>query len=363
MSFHEPSVWFLLLLMLLPVLAWRRRITRRRCAVTFSSLETASLVSRTWAARLRWIVPALRVTALALLIICIARPRKADEQTRIHTEGIAIQLIVDRSGSMQAMDFSIDGKRADRLAAVKKVVEEFVAGSGDLSGREGDLIGLITFASFCDALSPPTLDHDHLVQAVRQTDVASEEEGAGTAIGDAIALGVERLRALSDRPDLAVGPRIKSLVMILLSDGEDNSSEIDPLTAAEMAAAFDIKIYTIGAGSRNSLVAMPVTDPFSGRQVMRRVPVSIDEETLRKIAETTGGEYFRATDTKSLTEIYARIDELEQTKIEQRRYTRYGEFAVESITLGRVTLPPLLIVVFFVIALELVLSNTRFRTI
>ncbi|UCD75933.1 MAG: VWA domain-containing protein [Phycisphaerales bacterium] len=363
MMFHHPSIWFLLLLLLLPGLYWRLARNWRRSAVAFSSIETASRAPRTWAIRLRWIVPTLRILALVLLIICMARPRKADEQTRIHTEGIAIQLVVDRSGSMRAMDFTIDGKPADRLAAVRKVVEEFVIGSGDLPGRPDDLVGLITFATFCDSISPPTLDHDYLIESIRQTTVAGEEEGASTAIGDALALGVERLRSLVERADLTARPAIKSKVMILLSDGEDNSGEIDPITAAEMAAAFDIKVYTIGAGSRNSTVEVPFTDPFTGREVMRRVPVSIDEETLRKIAQTTGGEYFRATDTDSLTEIYSRIDELERTDIEQRRYTRYGELAVEPLRIGSATLPPLLIIVFALISLELLLSNTRFRTL
>ncbi len=364
MSLHYPSIWFLLLLLVLPLIWWRRMRAPRRVAVAFSSVELMRQAGVPWAIRLRSIVPLLRGLALVLLIISIARPRKADERTQVFTDGIAIQLVLDRSGSMRAMDFQVDGKRADRLTAVKNVVEGFVSGVDDLPGRPNDLIGLITFASFADSISPLTLDQDYLVGAVRQTTVASETEGSGTALGDAVALGVERLHRLSDRKDLRSGDRqIKSRVMILLTDGESNAGEIDPITAAEMAAAFDIKIYTIGAGTDRGMAPIPVTDPFSGRQVLRNMPVSIDEETLDRIADITGGAYFRATDTDSLTDIYGRIDELEKTDIEQRRYSQYSELSLEPMRLGRFTLPALLPIVFVLLGLELVLAHTRFRTV
>jgi len=364
MSFHHPSIWFLLLLVLLPVIWWRRRRRPRRTAVGFSSIALLHEAGTTWAVRLRAIVPILRALALILLVICLARPRRADEQTRIFTEGIAIQLVVDRSGSMRAMDFTLDGKPADRLTVVKNVVEEFVSGGDDLPGRPDDLVGLITFATFADSISPLTLDQDYLVEAVRRTAVATEREGASTAIGDAVALGVERLHRLSDRKDLRGADRqIKSRIMILLTDGESNAGDIDPVTAAELAATCDIRIYTIGAGTRSGLAPVPMRDPFTGRQVIRRVRVSIDERTLKRIAEITGGEYFRATDTESLRDIYARIDELEKTEIEQRRYRRFAELPVQSVRLGPLRLPPLLAVVFVLLALELFLATTRLRTV
>lgn len=363
MTFHHPSVWLLLLLLLLPLLWWRWSGGRRRAAVSFSSLQSLSLVPATWAVRLRWIVPALRSAVLVLLIICLARPQKADEQMRIFTEGIAIQLIVDRSGSMDAMDFQIDGHRATRMEAVKNVVRDFVEGGEDLPGRPDDLIGLITFASWADSLCPLTLDHGHLVDAVVDTDVASEEEGSATAIGDAIALGVERMHGLEQRPDLRAGPAIKSKVMILLTDGEHNAGDIDPITAAEMAAAFDIRIYTIGAGSDNALAPIMVTDRRTGRRVVDYVPVRIDEHMLKRIAQITGGRYFRATDRRSLQEVYAQIDELERTEIEQRRYTRYTELAVEPTRLAGVPVPPLLTLVLLLLMVEVLLANTRFRSL
>ena len=363
MTFHHPSLWFLLLFLLVPLLWWRWWGGRRRATLAFSSVEALAAVDATWAVRLRWTVPALRSAALVVLIICIARPQKADEHTRLFTEGIAIQLVVDRSGSMRAMDFELDRRPASRMEAVKKVVQDFIEGGEDLPGRPDDLIGLITFASYADSLCPLTLDHGHLVEAVRQTEFATEAEGSATAIGDAVALGVERMRGLEQRRDLQAGRRIKSKVMILLTDGEHNAGDIDPLTAAEMAAAFDIKIYTIGAGTDAAFAPIMVTDPFTGRQVMDRVRVSIDEETLRRIADITGGRYFRATDSASLQEIYARIDELERTEIEQRRYTEYKEISLESVWIAGVPLPPLLTVVLILLMVEIILANTRFRTL
>ncbi len=361
MSFHQPSVWFLLLLGLLPLLWWSRRGGRGRSTVAFSSIGLLGLAGASWAVRLRWLVTALRDSALAVLIICLARPQTADEHAHVFTEGIAIQMVIDRSGSMLAMDFEIDGRPVSRLEAVKAVVEDFVDGGDTLPGRPDDLIGLITFATWADGMSPLTLDHRYLITAVRQTEVSAIEEDRATAIGDAIALGVERMAGLDT--ELGGDRRIKSKVMVLLTDGESNAGDIDPITAAKMAEAFDIKIYTIGAGTDRASAPVPMTDPFSGRRAMRRVPVSIDEETLRKIAESTGGRYFRATDADSLQEVYARIDELERTEIQQRRYTDYQELAVESVKLGGVTLPPLLSMAIVILGLQIVLANTRFRTL
>lgn len=362
MTFQQPSAWFLLLLLLLPVIWWRWRRGRQRATLRFSSLGTLLEARSTWAVRVRWVVPALRSVALALLIVCVARPLKGDERARIFAEGIAIQLIVDRSGSMLAMDFHTGRQRTSRLEVVKDVVEEFIGGGKSLPGRPDDLIGLITFATWADTMCPLTLDHTHLVDAVRATEVSPSEQDRATAIGDAIALGVERMSGIDKRRDLG-GMTIKSKVMILLTDGESNAGDIDPITAARMAAAFDIRIHTIGAGTDSGLAPVPAIDPFTGQQTIRRIPVSVDEETLREIAEITGGQYFRADDARALEEVYARIDELERTEIEQQRYTDYQEMAVQPVTVGRLRLPPLLTVVLVVLAVELLLANTRFRTL
>lgn len=351
MTFSSPSGWFLLLLLLVPALAWWRR--RRRIAVAFASTERARAVGATWAVRLRAIVPALRVTALVLLVVCLARPQKLDERTRVFTEGIAIELLIDRSGSMEAEDFRLRGRRVTRLAAVKDVVQRFVRGGDGLPGRGNDLVGLIVFGTYADSACPLTLDHDHVVRAVQETRIPRIEAEKATAIGDALALGVERMRGLEERRHLDTDRRIRSKVMILLTDGENTAGNIDPMTAAEMAAAFDIRVYTIGAGTEGG--AIP-----AGPLGLRR-PVGIDEQTLREIAAATGGQYFRATDSASLERIYAQIDALERTGIEQQRFRDYQEYSVQALPFAGVTLPPLLAVVLGLLLLETVLAHTRFR--
>ncbi|MCP3905883.1 MAG: VWA domain-containing protein [Planctomycetes bacterium] len=365
MSFHDPSVWWLLGLLLLPVLWWRWALARRPgrgAGVSYSSLEPLREAGVSWAVRLRWIVPALRTLALAVLVVCVARPRTQQEHARAFTEGIAIQLVVDRSGSMLAEDFELDRRRATRLQVVKSVVEAFVSGDDDdLPGRPDDLLGLISFATYADSVCPLTLDHGHLVDALRQTEVAPNEEDRATALGDAVALGVERLHGLERRPDLRGGTPVESKVMILLTDGESNAGDIDPLTAAEMAREFGIRIYTIGAGTENATI--PVTDPRTGRVYRQAMRASLDEDTLEEIAELTDGQYFRATDGRSLAAIYAQIDELERTEVEQQRYTEYKEMSLDSVTLAGVRMPPLLPVVFALLALELLLGSTRLRVL
>jgi Ca-activated chloride channel family protein len=363
MTFHDPSGWLLLLLTLLPLLWWWRSRGRVRSTIVFSSIEPLQRAGTTWAARARWIVPALKGLALALLIVCVARPQKPNERTRIVTEGIAIQLVVDRSISMLATDFVLNGRQVSRLAAVKKVVGDFVEGGGRLAGRPDDLIGVITFASFADSRCPLTLDHGHLLETVARTDVSSSADDLSTAIGDAVALGVERMAQLERRQDLTGDRRIKSRVMILLTDGEHNAGDIDPITAAEMAAAFDIKLYTIGAGTDVGFQQARWLNGETGRHQMVNIRATIDEETLTEMARIAGGRFFRANDSETLEAVYAQIDELERTEIEQHRYSDYREMTVEPVTLGRVSLPPLLSIVLVLLALEIVGANTRFRTI
>ncbi len=359
MIFHSPSVWLLLLLLLLPLFWWR---TRRRPAVQFSTLRIARHVKPSWALRLHWIIPALRLAALALLIIALARPQKPNEQSRVITEGIAIQLVLDRSGSMRAMDFELDGKPADRMAVSKLVIRDFIEGKGGLAGRPNDLVGLIAFARFADSLCPLTLDHDHVLKTLEQTRFVMQRSEDGTAIGDALALGVERLHQLSDRAKESGGRPPQSNVIILLTDGENNVGDIDPLTAADMAAAFGMRVYTIGAGTNEGVARVPVPNA-DGTVVMQLVPVSIDETTLKHIADRTGGRYFRATDTNSLIEIYKEIDRLEKARIEETRYVQYEEPAVEGFTLLGVRFPPILAMVSGLLLLETLMATTRWRTI
>lgn len=352
------SAWFMLLLAILPLLWWYWR-RRPRAAVLFSSIELPAGVRPGLWARLHVLLPILRTGTVAILIFTLARPQKGNEQTRIFSEGIAIQIVVDRSGSMRALDFKLEGRPVDRLQAVRKVVRDFVLGGEGLPGRVDDLVGLVAFARFADSRCPLTLDHDFLVETLNATEIVKNQEEDGTAIGDAIALGVERLRSLDERKAGGAGP-VKSRVLILLTDGENNAGEIDPIKAADIASTFGIRIYTIGAGTQG-VAPVPMINPFSGREIIREMRVSIDEELLRKIASQTGGRYFRATDTDSLTRIYAEIDKLERTKTEEKRYLQYSEFATEPVRLGGFRLPPLLLIAFVLLAAEVVLGSTRLR--
>lgn len=360
MMFHEASRWFLLLLLLVPLVWWRYLWRGGRVALRYSSVRALQAGPAGWRTRAMVVLPIVRTLALVMLVVVLARPQKGNEQTRVQTEGIAIQLIVDRSGSMRAMDFSVAGKPVDRLTAVRKVVNAFVAGDDTLDGRPDDLIGLVSFARYADSLCPLTLDHGYLLDAMRRTEIVVDREEDGTAIGDAIALGVERLQSLDRQRRIRNATRIVSRVIILLTDGENNAGKFDPETAAQMAASAGIKVYTIGAGTQGT-APMPVN--MFGQTVIRQVPVSIDEDTLKMIADRTGGQYFRATDTDSLADVYGEIDALEKTKTEEKRYLDYRELATESVEWHGIRMPPLLLVVFVLCVVEVVLSQTLLRRV
>ncbi|HEX4414471.1 MAG TPA: VWA domain-containing protein, partial [Lacipirellulaceae bacterium] len=250
--FYSP--WFFLLLLLLPVIGWRFWSSRGGVAVPFSSTGFAFGLRPTWRQRLVWLPAALTLGAFAFAIIALARPREGREQTVVDSEGIAIEMLVDLSGSMHAMDFKIDGQHVDRLTAIKKVVGRFMLGDDTtkkkdgLAGRPSDLIGLITFARFADAILPPTLDHSFVMDQLNHQEIVSRRNEDGTAIGDAISLGVEKLNRLNSRQQQGV----KSKIIILLTDGENNAGDFDPVQAAELAKTMGIKIYTIGVGTRGA---------------------------------------------------------------------------------------------------------------
>jgi len=361
LMFSPDTLWWLLLaLPAIPIVWWRYAQRRRRPAVPWSSTAAARSVPHGWAARTRWLLPALRTLAVLMLIVLLAGPRKGDEKTSRSVEGVAIEMVLDRSGSMQALDLQLEGRRADRLEVVKSVAADFILGEQSLPGREHDLIGLITFGTWADSICPLTLDYETLTEALSQVRPATEAEGSGTAIGDALALAVSRLNDLEDRPDLSTDD-IRSRIVILLTDGEDTASELDPLVAAEMARALDIKVYTIGVGV-DGVAPIPVTDTF-GRTRLRSTPVRIDEATLQRIADTTGGKFFRARDTASLGAIYAEIDAMEKTEVAEERFYRYTDLAVSPVDLAGRRLPPLLIFPMLVLVLEILLAATRYRTI
>jgi Ca-activated chloride channel homolog len=357
--------WFLFALVLVPAIWWMWFRAGQRPAVQFSGVSRLKSRQPMWSLRARYALPVLRSLAVILLVLSIARPQKADEETRVTTEGIAIQLVVDRSTSMGQQDFTIDekGNAITRLQAVKDVVEGFVLGDGaTLKGRPDDLIGMIVFARFPDTECPLTRDHSHLIRALKRVDpppARSAEDATG--IGDALLLGVERIRDVGRRFQRNSGFTIKSRAIILLTDGQNNTGKYSPTQAAEAAAALGVKVYTIGAAP--AFQQRATLSLFSQQPQMVQVPVEVDEETLKKIAEMTGGKYFRAKDKDSLTEVYAEIDRLERSVVDETKYYQYEELAYKWIRLGPLTLPPPLIVVLVLLAIEVTLANTRFRRI
>lgn len=352
--FYSP--WYFLLLLLVPLMAWRLFAPRKKLGIRFSSLELAMQMTPTLRQRLTWLPSVLTLLAMTVLVIALARPREGRDQTVADSEGIAIELVVDRSGSMQALDFKIDGEHVDRLTAIKKVAGEFVTGgeNSSLEGRFSDLVGLITFAGYADGNTPPTLDHAFVVSQLNSARIVSNRSEDGTAIGDAIALAVEKLSALDSKQK----EKVKSKVVILLTDGENNAGQLEPVQAAELAETMGIKVYTIGVGTKGE-APVPVVDVF-GRKAVQWMPVNIDEVTLTKVAELTGGKYFRATDTDSLGQIYAEIDQLEKTVVEAKHFVDYRELAVQPFA-SSWPLPPLIAVAFVLLAARLLLEQTWLR--
>ena len=301
MSFAYP--YLLLLLVVPPLLFWLRAAKRRKLesSVAFSSLSLVS-VPTGWRVRASRLLPWLRLFALILLVVALARPRKGESEVQVTSEGIDIVIALDISGSMKAEDF----QPHNRLFVAKREAKRFI------EGRTSDRIGLVVFASNSYTQCPLTTDY-HVLQALID-DVDFGDIQDGTAIGMAIANGVNRLK---DVPG-------KSRILIVLTDGQNNSGAIDPVTAAELARSVGVRIYTVGVGAEEE-APYPVDDPMLGRHYVY-LPAQIDEETLQKIAESTGGEYFRATDAEALAQIYHRIDQLEKTKVETRQWVNYSEF-------------------------------------
>ena len=303
--------FFLLAALLAPLVYWLAR--RLPGTVIYSSLDLVERASRSLRARLAFL-PALGLALAALLLaLALAGPRTGDATNKVSREGIAISVVVDRSGSMQARDFVEGDVSVDRLQAVKQVFRDFVLGSDSRAGRPDDLIGLVAFARYADGLCPLTLDHGNLLAILDQLEIVTERSEDGTAIGEGLALAVERLRHYE----------AQSKVAILLTDGVNNAGDVDPLQAAELARNFGVKVYTIGAG-RTGYAPVPVNAP-GGRMVLRRAYVEIDEDTLRAIAEKTGGRYFHATDAEGLAQVVAEIDRLERSEITEVRYLQYTE--------------------------------------
>ena len=298
-KFANPEfLWLLLLLPAIGYYLWRRR---KKMVVTlqFSSLQIFKNIPQTLRERLRHVPLALRLLAIAVFIVALARPQSVSDKQNISTEGIDIVLELDLSGSMLAEDFN-----PNRIEAAKQVASEFI------DGRSNDRIGLVVFSAESFTQCPLTTDYPVLKNLLRE--VKNGMIADGTAIGLAIANGVNRLK----------DSKAKSKVMILLTDGVNNRGEIDPITAARIAATYGIRIYTVGVGAQGE-APYPVQTQFGIRRQL--IPVDLDEKGLTQVAEMTGGKYYRATDNRKLKAIYKEIDQLERTKIEVTAYKRYSE--------------------------------------
>jgi Ca-activated chloride channel homolog len=326
--FLQPE-WFWLLALLPMVMLWRGR-RGPIAAIEYSDVSLAREVargSRSRTGRLLWLLPIL---AGALMIVGLARPQRAHSRTEVTANGIDIVLGLDVSGSMQALDFKVDHQRVNRIEVVKSVVSKFI------DERPDDRIGLIAFAGAPYLVSPITLDHDWLQQNLERVSVGAADDG--TAIGSAIAACVNRLRLTP----------AKSKVVILLTDGVNNTGKISPLAAAEAAKAMGVKIYTVGVGVRGD-APVPIRDA-AGNTRLVTIKVDVDEKTLQAVAGETGGKFYRATDTDSLQKIYEQINRFEKTAQTVQKFERTEELY-----------PWALIPSLVILGLSLTLQQTRLR--
>ena len=301
--FLQPE-WFWALTALPLVILWRGR-RGPVAAVEYSDVSLPRDVARRTRSRVGGIVWLLPIIAAALMIVGLARPQRTHSQTEVTAHGIDIVLGLDISGSMQALDFTVDNYRVNRIAVVKSVVSRFI------DERPDDRIGLIAFAAAPYIVSPLTLDHDWLQQNLERVNVGLGDDG--TAIGSAIAAAVNHLRTTT----------AKSKVVILLTDGVNNSGKISPLAAAEAARALGVKVYTIGVGVRGK-APIPVRDEKGNIHVVM-ANVDVDEKTLQAVANETGGQFYRATDTDSLQKIYEHINRYEKSAQTVQKFERVEE--------------------------------------
>ncbi len=303
-----------------------RRRRFKSATVRYSDVRIVTRIGRSWRQKYRVALMLLRVAAMALFVVAFARPRYGTETRESTSEGIDIMMCLDVSTSMQAEDF----KPNNRLFVAKEEIKKFI------SKRLNDRIGLVVFARNSYTQCPLTTDYGILLRFIDQVGFGTVEDG--TAIGMAIANAVNRLR---ESP-------AKSKIIILATDGDNNAGEIDPLTAANIAATFDIKIYAIGVGKTGN-VMFPIDDPIFGKRYVYQ-PSRIDETTLRQIADRTKGKFYRAQSGQELEDIYGTIDKLEKTEIKTTAHVQYREL-----------FPQFAIAGLLLLVLEIVLANTWFK--
>jgi Ca-activated chloride channel family protein len=326
-SFHNPNLLYLLLV-LLPMIAyyvWRQ--SAYHASIRLSTVKGFAKVSNSYKYYLRHLPAVLRILGISVLILALARPQSTDNWSNTSTEGIDIVIALDISGSMLAEDF-----KPNRLEAAKEDAIRFI------SGRPNDRIGLVVFSGESFTQCPLTTDHAVLINLINDVKQGMIEDG--TAIGLGLANAVSRLKE----------SKAISKVIILMTDGVNNQGEVPPLTAAEIAKTFGIRAYTIGVGSMGK-APYPVTDMF-GRKRYQQMDVEIDEDVLSQIAHMTDGKYFRAVDNKRLEEVYNEIDKLEKSKIEVKEYSQKNEEYL-----------PLIVLAGFILLLEVILRNTILRNV
>lgn len=312
--------YLLLLLLVLPLAAWLKGRRGKPPAFVYSSVQLLRGVQDVTKSNAGGILVALRWLVLALLIAALVQPRLTKfDTTKATASGVDIVVAFDLSGSMAAEDFQIKDQRVNRVNMARAVLKGFI------DKRPSDRIGLVAFGTEAYIASPLTLDHDFLLKNLERLDLNSIN-GNQTAIGSALSTAVNRLRELKS----------KSKIVILMTDGQNNAGKIAPLTAAEAAQALNVKVYTIGVGTRGQ-APMPATDMF-GRRGYQMVPVDIDEDTLTKISDMTGGKYYRADNADKFEAIYSEIDKLEKTEADVKKFAQHTELFPWIIALGIVLL-------------------------
>ena len=332
MSFRFADPLWLALLALIPIAIYFRTRRRIRPAMALPGLASVRDLPRSPVLSGRGVLPVLRYGALILMILALARPQWGTRQEEIISEGVNIVLAIDLSESMKALDFRREGRMVNRLEAVRGVVRDFV------EGRSGDRIGMVVFGTHAYTQLPLTRDYTAVASILDRLEIGAA--GERTAVGDAIGIAVKRLADIESQ----------SNVIILLTDGQSNAGALAPDTAATIAAEKEIKIYTIGVGSRGK-APIPVRDPILGERFVYQ-KVNIDEDALKEIAKRTGGLYFRAEDTDGLTRIYETIDEMETTEVDVKIYAEYNELY-----------PMLLLPALGLLAVWTILTHTRFLRI
>jgi Ca-activated chloride channel homolog len=327
---HLANPRLLILLIIIPLLVWRymRRVRQGQGSLQFASTLALEGIRPSWTVHARHVLFGISMLALALTIVALARPQKGVQSEEVLTEGVDIVIALDASGSMAAEDF----EPRNRFFVAKMVAGKFI------ESLDQDRAGLVVFAAKALTRCPLTVDYNVLLDVLNSTQLGTIEDG--TAIGNALATCLNRLRQ----------SKSKSKVIVLVTDGINNRGEVQPLDAADIAHALGVKIYTIGVGTTGT-ARFPIDDPVYGK-TYANLPVEIDETSLKRIAEITGGLYYRATDRPELEKIFSDISRLEKTKIEVKTYTHYNE------RFGEFMFPAL-----FLILLGVLAEFTRFGKI